>query len=307
MKCFYVLSVVTIVAGMLALDVAAGPKKKPAPLNPGKVIAVGGNGGNANGTGATGGNGGGAVAVGGNTSGGNVIAVGGNGGNAKGKGSKGGNGGGAVAVGGNNNGTIINGNNNNVTNITNKNITFSPVFGGGGFGGGFGGGVGGGVFVAGNGAPGVAIASTPDQTVIATDGGTAIATSGPSGDIAEREDVFTRRFLKVKNDADVAMKVFVQYRGFADKKWAWLPADPSASQNALVYNLQPGQEALVEHDSQKVAASRVRVWAVAQGQNWLDYRDQDLWIVPEVDQRGEHRYLATEMKTFTFIFPKLQK
>jgi hypothetical protein len=25
-----------------------------------------------------------------------------------------------------------------------------------------------------------------------------------------------------------------------------------------------------------------------------------------MDQRGEHRYLATEMKTFTFVFPKHQ-
>jgi len=118
---------------------------------------------------------------------------------------------------------------------------------------------------------------------------------------AEREEVFTRRFLKVKNDADVPMKVFVQYRGMDDKKWAWLPADPSTAQDALVYDLNPGQEIFLEHKNTKVSASRIRIWSTAQSQSWLDYRDQDLWIVPEMDQRGEHRYLATEMKTFTFV------
>jgi hypothetical protein len=91
-----------------------------------------------------------------------------------------------------------------------------------------------------------------------------------------------------------------------DKKWAWLPADPSTAQDALVYDLKPGQEIFLEHKNTKVSASRIRIWSTAQSQTWLDYRDQDLWIVPEMDQRGEHRYLATEMKTFTFVFPKHQ-
>jgi len=100
------------------------------------------------------------------------------------------------------------------------------------------------------------------------------------------------------------MKVFVQFRGLDDKKWSWIPADPNDSKDALVYDLKAGQEMFLEHKGSKLSASRVRIWGVAESQTWFDFRDQDLWVVPEMDQRGEHRYLATEMKTFTFVFPK---
>ena len=253
---------------------------------------------------------------------GDATATGGNGGNANGKGAKGGNGGDAIAVSGNNN-TVINGSNNTVIGkVVNNNISIN-VGGGGGFGGGGGGGGGfGGGFVTGGaavaqggfggdgaiqGAPGGAIASSPSETVITNDGTPAIA-QGANGksnvENGEVESIFTSRFVKVKNDSGVPMKVLLQYRGMDDKKWAWLPADPNDSKDALVYDLAPGQEMFLQHKGSKVAASRVRIWGVAEAQSWFDYRDQDLWVVPEMDQRGEHRYQATEMRTFTFVFPK---
>jgi hypothetical protein len=309
--------------------------KSGAIINSGNATAIGGNGGNAKGKGAVGGNGGGAVAVGGDigqkpidpgigngktktgsgtANAGNATATGGNGGNASGNGAQGGNGGGAVAVSGNGN-TVINGNNNTIIGkVVNNNISINVGgFGGGGFGGGFV--TGGGAFASGGfagdglvpGTPGVAVASAGGETVITNDGSPAIA-AGQNGkdnvEAGEVEQVFTRRFVKVKNDTDQPMKVFVQYRGMDDKKWAWLPADPSESKDALVYDLKAGQEMYLEAKGSKVSASRVRIWGVAQSQSWFDFRDQDLWVVPEMDQRGEHRYQATEMKTFTFVFPK---
>lgn len=328
-----------------AVGGSVGTKSGTTVSNSGNATATGGNGGNASGKGSKGGNGGGAVAVGGDigptkivdpvkkgkdqTKGsGNATATGGNGGNATGPGAQGGNGGDAIAVSGNNN-TVINGNNNTVIGkVVNNNISLNIGGGGGGGfgggGGGFGGGGGGGfdggfvtpgpVAVGGfggdgsiQGAPGIAVASSPSETVIRTDGAPAIAT-GQNGkdnvEEAEREQVFTRRFLKVKNESDEAMKVFVQFRGLDDKKWTWIPADPTESKDALVYDLKPGQEMYLIHKGQKVSGSRVRVWGVSEKSSWLDYRDQDLWVVPEMDARGEHRYQATEMRTFTFVFPR---
>jgi hypothetical protein len=62
----------------------------------------------------------------------------------------------------------------------------------------------------------------------------------------------------------------------------------------------------------------VRLWAKstsANGQEWLEYKDQDLWLVPEVDKDDakpkdpsepkapkEHVYYAPEAQTFTFVF-----
>ena len=322
MKRFYYLSVFALVAGLMSMfsvNVDANPKKV---INSGNATAKGGNGGNANGTGATGGNGGGAVAVsGGVTTGskkgsgtvansGNATATGGNGGNANGKGAKGGNGGDAIAVSGNGN-TVINGNGNTVIGKqVNNNISVN-IGGGGGFGGGF---VTGGAFASGGfggdgvivGQPGAAVAVTPAATVVTTDGTPAVAVGqdGKDSPEGEKEEVFNRRFLKVKNDSGVAMKVYVQFRGQEEKKWSWMPADPEKSKDALVYDLKAGEEMYLMHKDAKIAASRVRVWGMADEQSWVDFRDQDLWVVPEMDQRGEHRYIATDMKTFTFVFPK---
>jgi len=323
------------------------PGKGTVVSNSGNADAKGGNGGNAKGKGAKGGNGGDATAVGGDigtppkkiipidpgkgngkgkgnpkaggggggtAKAGDATAKGGNGGDANGKGAKGGNGGDAIAVSGNNN-TVINGDNNTVIGkVVNNNISLNiGGFGGGGFGGGF---VTGGAFAQGGfggdgfvpGTPGVAVASSPSETVITNDGSPAIA-QGANGksnvEEGEVEQVFTKRFLKVKNDSGMPMKVFVQYRGQDDnKKWAWLPADPNDSKDALVFDLAVGEETFLQHKGSKLSASRVRIWGVAAEQNWFDFRDQDLWVVPEMDQRGEHRYQATEMRTFTFVFPK---
>ena len=163
MKRFYFLSVATLVAGiigLLSLEATAAPKNTIKPIPAPKKGQPTAPPGSTNTTTATGG--------------------------AGGSGAQGGAGGGAVAVGGNNSGTIINGNNNtinNITKVTNNNISFSPSFGGGGSGGGS---SGGGIAIAGAGGdgfipgtPGVALASGPSQTVITTDGSPAIAQGAP--------------------------------------------------------------------------------------------------------------------------------
>jgi hypothetical protein len=334
MKGFYLVGACAILAGVLSMvSVDAAQKSKKKTSKSGNATATGGNGGNATGAGAKGGNGGSATAQGGtisdgtSTSSGNATATGGNGGNASGKGAKGGNGGGAVAVSGNGN-TIVNGNGNTIIGkVVNNNITFRLGGGGvSGVGGAGGGNVGsfGSGFVTpsgafaqagagGDGTSGNAGTGTPSgdsETAISTNGAPAVAKGQNGKDNVgegEKEEVFTSRFLKVKNETGEPLKVFVQFRGKTDTKWAWTPADPSDSKDALTYNLKPGQEMFLKHKGQKIAASRVRVWGISDNAKVLDYRDQDLWVVPEMDDRGEHCYLATEMKTFTFIFPRAGK
>jgi hypothetical protein len=244
--------------------------------------------------------------------GGGAVAVGGNGGNASGPGSKGGNGGDAIAINGDNN-TVING---NVT-VINKTIV-RPSFGSFFFGlasqGGFGyaaPGYGGSGYYPGN--AGVAYgANGYSGGVEGTDGSPAVAV-GPNGASgaeevnAEKSLLLTRRMLKIKNDTGAQLKVFVQYRALTDKTWTWLPANPDESAKALTYELGDGQELYVKDAETKIAASRVRIWAEAGDGKWYQFRDEDLWLVPEMNDRGEHVYQATEMKTFTFIFPKLEK
>jgi hypothetical protein len=50
----------------------------------------------------------------------------------------------------------------------------------------------------------------------------------------------------------------------------------------------------------KVSASRVRLWARSDSTSFMDYANQDLWLVPETENNGEHRYRAREMETYTF-------
>src|SRR5262245_5535428 len=117
----------------------------------------------------------------------------------------------------------------------------------------------------------------------------------------------TRRFLQVTNETGENLTVCVQYRTVTDQNnWRWYPADPSASAEALVYELAPGATAYLEDEGWQIRASRVRIWAVAaSGQAWMQYRGEDLWLVPET-HNGIQCYPAPEMETFPFTFPAVE-
>jgi len=76
-----------------------------------------------------------------------------------------------------------------------------------------------------------------------------------------------------------------------------LPA--TTSQSSDFVRPQPGTAATDTHDH----ASRVRLWALsAGGKEFTRYADEDLWCVPEVDDRGRHCYYSRRMGTFTYTF-----
>jgi hypothetical protein len=254
-----------------------------------------------------------------NTKDGTVVAVAGNGGNG-GKGGQGGNGGNATAINGNNN-TVINGNV-IIVNGSDKSKgskkrqkgklldKFGGLLSGGQGGGGQGGGDSGGA------APGEGSAA-PSQGNDSGPGPVSGSNgSAPSGDgaadqgkdssdgEAEKAVPQTKRFLKVKNDTGTRVTVVLQYRAKQGGSWVWLPAAPGASAKAVSFEVPAGKELYLAVGGERIAASRVRLWAFSSETEWDDYRNRDLWLVPETDSSGAHVYMAPEVGTFTFVIPR---
>ena len=65
--------------------------------------------------------------------------------------------------------------------------------------------------------------------------------------------------------------------------------------------LRPGEEKAVTYKGETVKANQVRFWArSADGSEWLDHKDKDLWLVDEVDAGGDHAYYAQTEETYTY-------
>ena len=123
-------------------------------------------------------------------------------------------------------------------------------------------------------------------------------------DILENVVAQTRRYLRIKNATNSNIKVYVQYRTLTESgDFEWCPADPDQSEQAATYRFAPGEEGDLFHRDWRMNASRVRIWAVADhGQEWDQFKAEDLWLVPELDADGERIYYAGEMETFPFTF-----
>jgi hypothetical protein len=116
--------------------------------------------------------------------------------------------------------------------------------------------------------------------------------------------LFTRRFLQLQNDTGEPLTVWVQYQTTTEKNgWVWFPKGSPDSENAVAYNLAPGKVTYLFDEGWQLKANRVRLWARARsGANWVEYKSQDLWLVPETDDNGKRYYWADEMETYPFTF-----
>ncbi len=66
----------------------------------------------------------------------------------------------------------------------------------------------------------------------------------------------------------------------------------------LAFELEPGQSADLTDGDWEVNGSRARLWAVSASREYANFRDSDLWLVPETNDEGYHGYEAAEIQTF---------
>ena len=123
-----------------------------------------------------------------------------------------------------------------------------------------------------------------------------IVVSSSTGDSESAFQV--ERFLRIKNDSGEKLTVFLQVRTRNDRgEWVWSPEAPGSKAKVMTFDLEAGKTLDL---TDKVSASRVRLWARSESSSFMDYANQDLWLVPETTNSGEHRYQAGQMQTFTF-------
>ena len=64
----------------------------------------------------------------------------------------------------------------------------------------------------------------------------------------------------------------------------------------------PAAAANLKDGDWQINASRVRIWAEGSGQQWQQFRERDLEVVPERDAKGNRGYAAAEVQTFNVAF-----
>jgi hypothetical protein len=138
------------------------------------------------------------------------------------------------------------------------------------------------------------------QNNIGTSENSANVTTEEQGGTMERQ---TQRALRIENRTKETLTVYVQYRTQNDDgSFAWLPGDPDTADEALTFEIKPGEAYCLADGDDTLAASRVRLWAESPSRRWTDYQEEDLWLVPEEGDGGEHYYEAVDIDTFTFAF-----
>jgi len=112
----------------------------------------------------------------------------------------------------------------------------------------------------------------------------------------------TTRFLQVANATQEPVKLHVQYRAKSESgDFAWFPAAPGGGGEPMTFELAPGEQAALADNDWRLNASRVRIWADSPSKQWTQFKDQDLWLVPEVNEVGTHAYLAKDTQVFSYV------
>lgn len=109
------------------------------------------------------------------------------------------------------------------------------------------------------------------------------------------------RYLRVANLTSGKINLRLQYYTLdTDGNWAWSPADPTSSSDAMSWTLDPKEDTFLAEGGWQINASRVRIWFQSEesGQNWTAFQNRDLVLVPETDENGVPTYLATNVETF---------
>jgi hypothetical protein len=118
----------------------------------------------------------------------------------------------------------------------------------------------------------------------------------------KNDQIFYRKNLSVRNQTNERITVFLQFRAFnpALKKWEWQPSVPASGQ-AVAFEIEPGEEKLLETVDRKVVASYVRIWAISENLMWNNFRNNDFYLVP-MSENGVREYKAFKLETLTYVF-----
>jgi tetratricopeptide (TPR) repeat protein len=112
----------------------------------------------------------------------------------------------------------------------------------------------------------------------------------------ERLTLHKMRFVRVVNRSGHKLRVHLRYEGAgAEGRLGWLPAT-----GALMWELAPGEAAILTHDNQPVLARRIQIWADSPDTDivWnAANKDRDTWTAPAAGYRG-----GAKPETFTYTF-----
>jgi hypothetical protein len=92
------------------------------------------------------------------------------------------------------------------------------------------------------------------------------------------------RWIKVKNDADEPLRIWLYYRTEVSKGgWRWLPEN-----GPLRFDFAEGEESYLAHQNKRITASRIRISAegLRSGASWTRFEDKDCWIAPLYGYEG---------------------
>jgi C1A family cysteine protease len=115
------------------------------------------------------------------------------------------------------------------------------------------------------------------------------------------EKLYKDRYVSLRNDAGEDIDVSVQALVPSGSSFKWLPADPSASQQAWKFRVSGGSVLDVRRPDNNnfLRAKKVRMWATSLDgkRTWNDYRGKDLGVASK-------SYKAAKRDRFTHAFPK---
>lgn len=118
----------------------------------------------------------------------------------------------------------------------------------------------------------------------------------------EKEPLQTTRTIRLHNTTAEPVTVYVQYRAFDEEgALAWHPGEPDGDQNRALKVEVPAKDSVEVMDGDWVVhATRARIWARNKSTRWERFRDTNLPIVPEVNERGEGGYRMASPEAFIF-------
>lgn len=103
--------------------------------------------------------------------------------------------------------------------------------------------------------------------------------AAPVPDSGQQAAQFYTRHILVSNNTDKPIRVYLQYYTYdANGQWGWYG---DASEETY-WSIAPGERTYLGINDVKLHAQRVRIWARSEDGclEWLQYRDQDLELVP---------------------------